>query len=151
MQPFAHRRLNLEVDGGELDGLSLGVVERRVQGVRADGGVEDGGLLAGRGRLVRRRFGQHGDGMRRRLNGGRLQQLPCRPLGRLALEGHKLLLLLLMLLGQGVGLYLSVGCWGKRKGMKLEKKGKKLQYTLCVCGSLSGAMNWHRVSECRLF
>lgn len=61
--------------------------------------MEDGGLLAGRGWLVGSRFGQHGDGMRRRLNGGR-------PLGR-----HKLLLLmLLVLLDQGVGLDLCVGC-----------------------------------------
>lgn len=34
-----------------------------MQGVWADGGVEDGGLLAGRGGLVRSRFGQHGDRM----------------------------------------------------------------------------------------
>lgn len=32
-----------------------------MQGVWADGGVEDGGLLAGRGGLVRSRFGQHRD------------------------------------------------------------------------------------------
>lgn len=59
----AHRWLYLEVDGGELDGLSFGVVEGGVKGVRADGGVEDGGLLAGRRGLVRSRFGQHGDGV----------------------------------------------------------------------------------------
>lgn len=105
---WTHRRLYLEVDGSELDGLSFGVVEGGVQGVRADGRVEDGGLLAGRGGLVRSRFGQHRDGMLWRLNGGGLQQLACGPLGTLTLKGHKLLLLLLVLLNQGVRLNLSV-------------------------------------------
>lgn len=37
------------------------MVEGGVEGVGADGGVEDGGLLAGRGGLVWSRFGQDGD------------------------------------------------------------------------------------------
>lgn len=57
----AHRWLYLEVDGSELDGLSFGMVEGGVEGVGADGGVEDGGLLTGRGGLVWSRFGQNGD------------------------------------------------------------------------------------------
>ncbi len=56
-----HRWLYLQVDGGELDGLSFAVVEGGVEGVGADGGVEDGGLLAGRGGLVWSRFGQYRD------------------------------------------------------------------------------------------
>lgn len=43
-----YRRLYLQVYGSELDGLSFGMVERGVEGVGADGGVEDGGLLAWR-------------------------------------------------------------------------------------------------------
>lgn len=101
----------LQVDSSELDGLSFGVVQGGVEGVGADGGVEDGGLLAGHGGLVRSRFGQHGDGVLRRLNGGCLQQLARGPLGGLTLMDHKLLLLLLLLLvllNQGVGLDMSV-------------------------------------------
>lgn len=106
----------MQVDGGELDRLSFGVVERGVEGVRADGGVEDGGLLAGRGGLVRTRFGQHRDRVLRRLNGGRLQQLARRSLGTLVLLlYHKLLLLLLLvLLNQRMRLNLSVG-WNDNK------------------------------------
>lgn len=37
------------------------MVERGVEGMGADGRVEDGGLLAGHGGLVRSRFGQHRD------------------------------------------------------------------------------------------
>ena len=84
-----------------------------MEGVGADGGVEDGGLLAGHGGLVWSRFGEHGNRMLRRLNGGRLQQLARRgPLGSLTLMDHKLLLLLLVLLNQGVGLDLCV-CWNE--------------------------------------
>lgn len=39
------------------------MVEGGVEGMRADGGVEDGGLLAGRGGLVCSRFGQYRDRM----------------------------------------------------------------------------------------
>lgn len=49
------------------------MVDGGVESVRADGGVEDGGLLAGSGGLVRSGLGQHGDGVLGRLNGGRLQ------------------------------------------------------------------------------
>lgn len=104
-----HCWMYLQVDGSELDGLSFGVVQGGVEGVGADGGVEDGGLLAGHGGLVRSRFGQHRDGVLRRLNGGCLQQLARGPLGGLTLMDHKLLLLLLLvLLNQGVGLDMSV-------------------------------------------
>lgn len=72
------------------------MVEGGVEGMGADGGVEDGGLLARRRGLVRSGFGQHRDWMLRRLNGGRLQQLAARPLGSLALLDHKLLLLVLL-------------------------------------------------------
>lgn len=58
-----YRGLYLQVDGSELDGLSFGMADRGVEGVGADGGVEDGGLLTGSGGLVRGRLGQHGDGM----------------------------------------------------------------------------------------
>lgn len=58
-----HRGLYLKVDGSELDGLSFGMAEGGVEGVGADGGVEDGGLLAGRRGLVWSRLGQHRDGM----------------------------------------------------------------------------------------
>lgn len=78
-----------------------------MEGMGTDGRVEDGGLLAGSGRLVMGRFGQNRDGMLRRLNGGRLQQLAGRPWGTLALLDHKLLL---VLLNQRVGLNRSVSC-----------------------------------------
>lgn len=61
MSSCTHRWLYLEVDGSELDGLSFGMVEGGVEGVGADGGVEDGGLLAGCGGLVWSRFGQYRD------------------------------------------------------------------------------------------
>lgn len=72
------------------------MVDGGVKSVGADGGVEDGGLLAGSGWLVRSRFGQHGDGVLGWLNGGRLQQLACCPLGTLTLLHHKLLLFVLL-------------------------------------------------------
>lgn len=108
-----HRGMDLKVDGGELDGLSFGVVEGGVQGVRADGGVEDGGLLAGHGGLVGSRFGQDGHRVLRWLNGGGLQQLARRPLGSWTLMDHKLLLLLLVLLHQGMWLDVRV-CWNDK-------------------------------------
>lgn len=37
------------------------MAEGGVEGMGADGGVEDGGLLAGCGGVVWSRFGQHGD------------------------------------------------------------------------------------------
>lgn len=107
-----HGWLDLEVNGGELDGLSFGVVQSGVEGVGADGGVEDSGLLAGCGGWVRGRLGQDRDGMLRWLNGRRLQQLAGGPLRTGSLKSHKLLLLLLLfvLLSKGVGLDLGV-CW----------------------------------------
>lgn len=58
-----HSWLDLKVDGSELDGLGFGVADGGVEGMWADGRVEDGGLLAGCRRLVWSRFGQHRDWM----------------------------------------------------------------------------------------
>lgn len=102
----------MKIDGSELDRLSFGMTDGGVEGVGADGGVEDGGLLAQRGGKVWSRFGQHRDRVLRRLNGGRLQQLARSPLRSLSLMDHKLLLL--MLLNQGVWLNLGVR-WRKKK------------------------------------
>lgn len=54
MSWLTNRGLYLKVDGSELDRLSF---QGRVEGVGADGGVEDGGRLAGCGGQVRSRFG----------------------------------------------------------------------------------------------
>lgn len=52
----------LEVDGCELHWLGFGLAQAGVESVWADGGVEDGCLLAGcRGLVVRGRLGQHSD------------------------------------------------------------------------------------------
>ena len=109
----SHRGLDLQVDGGELHGLGLGVAQGRVQGLGVDGGVEDGGLVGPGGR-VGPRLGQHGDGVRAGLDGGRLQQLALGPLGGLgALLHHKLVVLVVVLLfvlgDQRVGPDLGVG------------------------------------------
>lgn len=100
-----YRWLYLKIDGSELNRLSFGMADGGVEGMGADGGVEDGGLLAGRGRLVWSKFRQHRDRVLWWLNWGRLQQLARSPLGTLGLD-HKLLLL--VLLNQGVWLNLCV-------------------------------------------
>jgi len=111
--------------------LGLGVAQGRVEGLRADGGVEDGGLVVPGG-LVGRRLGQHGDGVLAGLDGGGLQKASLGPLGRhCVLLHHKLMMLLLLLLlvvvllfvlrDQRVGLDLSVS-WRKREGTENERE-----------------------------
>lgn len=112
------------------------MIEGGVECMGADGGVEDGGLLAGCRGLMGSRFGQHRDGVLLWLDRRRLQQLSRRPLRTLALMDHKVLLLLLLLLvNQGVGLNLSVRC------NENKSSTQKYEFTELFIQSSDGRIN----------